>query len=1020
MTAPAVYGRRLILTLIVLALMFAAGWQRLAIEADVVGFLPQGDPVVTDALGVFQHHPIQDHLVIDIGLAEDNPDLLVECGQRVEELLRRSKLFKAVGSKEFQTFLPDLALHVVHQMPVLFTADDLRNRVAPLLDPQAVQNRLSVVQASLLDLQGIGQSIFIARDPLGLKDIILEQLAQLAPSRSARVYKGKIVSEDGRHLLVTASSAVSSTDTDFARQVADVMKTIDADLQATYGGSGHALVLTPMGAYRIALDNELIARRDVRNAILWATFGILLLLVFSFPRPYLGVLSLLPALAGAAAAFLVYSLFHETISLMVLGFGGAIISISVDHGIAYLLFLDRPYRTFGKEASREVRAVGLAAVLTTIGAFSALMFSGFPILKQLGLFTALGIAFSFMFVHTVFPRIFTEMAASRKRRMPLHGIVQRLSRTGGKGLAAALGLGLFMLFFIRPDFNVSLESMNTVSAATKAAEATLVKVWGMEFRKVYVMTEGDNLKTLQAKGDKVAAMIAREQRSGALAAGFVPSMIFPGVQLQQDNFAAWKTFWNGQRRTALENVLQQAAGDLGFAADAFEPFFESLAADTLLIAPMTIPQEYFRMLGIGQDAESKIWRQVCELTTDTGYHAEEFLDKYANLGKIFDPEMFAERLGKLLFATFTKMLAIIGVSVFLLLLLYFVDVTLTLIAFLPVAFALVCTLGSLKLLGRPLDIPSLMLAIIVVGMGVDYALFFVRSHQRHSESEHPHRGLIHMTIFLAGASTIIGFGVLSSAQHSLLRSAGLSLLLGTAYALAGTFIILPPLLKALNLRRMKKPRSGSLQRRVNQRFRMLEAYPRLFARFKMRFDPMFAELPDLLTPSKSVRTIMDIGCGYGIQTAWMLERFPTAGIVAMDPDADRIRVAEKVAGKKGSITVGAAPKIPVPSNSADLVVMLDIAHYLNDQALKETLNRLHDCMRNNGRLLIRATVPPQRRFPFLYWVEETRLRLRRVPSFYRSVDALKAMLQKAGFKVERTNISGGRGELYWLIAVRST
>ena len=60
---------------------------------------------------------------------------------------------------------------------------------------------------------------------------------------------------------------------------------------------------TPMGAYRIALDNELIVRKDVRNAILFATLGIVLLLIFTFPRPYLGLLSLLPAIAGGTTPY---------------------------------------------------------------------------------------------------------------------------------------------------------------------------------------------------------------------------------------------------------------------------------------------------------------------------------------------------------------------------------------------------------------------------------------------------------------------------------------------------------------------------------------------------------------------------------------------------------------------------------------------------------------------------------------------------------------------------------------------
>ena len=1020
MMEPSVYWRRLIVTLIVVGLLFAVGWQRLTIEADVVGFLPQGDPVVADALQIFQNHPIQDQLIIDIGLAEENPDLLVACGRRVEEHLLRSGLFKTVGLQAFKSFLPDLAFHTVEQMPVLFSADDLRQRVEPLLDPKTVQSKLSAVQASLFDLKGIGQSAFIPSDPLGLKDIVLERLGHLAPTRSARIYKEQIISEDGRHLLVTADSSGSSTDTAFARQVAELMQAIANDVNKTYGKEGFAITLTPMGTYRIALDNELIARQDVRNAILLATLGIVLLLVFSFPRPYLGVLSLLPAMAGASAAFCVYSLIHETISLMVLGFGGAIISISVDHGIAYLLFLDRPHRTFGKEASQEVRAVGLVAALTTMGAFSALIVSGFPILEQLGQFTALGIAFSFLFVHTIFPRIFSEMQAARTRRMPLHGVVDMFSRAGTKGLVAALILGVAMLFFIRPDFNVSLESMNTVSAETKAAEETISRVWGSAFNKVYLMTTGDTLKALQDKGDQVAGMITRERQAGSLSGGFVPAMLFPGRQRQQDNFAAWKAFWSVERRAALEEVMQKVSVDLGFAVGAFEPFFNMLATEIPPAAAMAIPQEYFRVLGIAQDAETKTWRQVSGLTIGKSYDAEAFIDTYGSLGKFFDPQFFSERLGQLLFATFTKMLAIIGLSVFILLLFYFVDLPLTLIALLPVVFALVCTLGSLKLMGRPLDIPSLMLAIIIIGMGVDYALFLVRSYQRYDDAEHPHHGLIRMTVFLAGVSTIIGFGVLSTSRHALLRSAGLSLLLGISYALIGAFVILPPLLKALKKRRMQKPVSGGIQKRVMQRYCMLEAYPRLFARCKMYFDPMFAELPDLLKPSQGARTVMDIGCGYGIQTAWMLEYFPEAEVMAIDPDADRIRVARRVAGKRARISVGGAPDIPALSESADLVVMLDIAHYLDDRDLQQTLQHLYDCLKNKGRLIIRVTVPPNRRVPVLYWIEEFRLRLSGMPSFYRTEDVLQAILAEAHFKVEQTFISGGQGELFWLTAVKNS
>jgi uncharacterized protein len=1021
MVSTAFHWRRLIITLVVVTGLFAVGLSRLNIETDIVGFLPKGEPVISDALYIFKNHPIQDQLIIDVGLETENPDLLVECGRRIENLLRQSKLFEKVGLQDFQSLIPDLAFHILNHLPLLFSTEELQNQIQPLLDPLKIRKKIAAVQLSLSNLEGIGQAEFISRDPLGFKDIVMARLVHLAPTQSANIYQGQLISKDGRHLLVIAESAASGTDTVFARRAAALIDTITAEMEHLYAKSGRRITLTPMGAYRVALDNELIVRKDVRNAILFATIGIVLLLIFTFPRPYLGLLSLLPAVAGAMIALFVFSLIHDSVSLMVLGFGGAIMSISVDHGIAYLLFLDRPHRTYGKDASHEVRAVGLVAALTTIGAFAALNFSGFPILAQLGQFTALGISFSFIFVHTVFPMIFTEMPAARSRRMPLQNTVNKLAKTGKKGAFAALLFGVVMLFFAKPHFNVSLNSMNTVSTATNAAEDMISKVWGMEFNKIYVMTEGETLNELQLKGDRLAAMMAHERRSGSLSAGFVSSMVFPGAERQRQNFSAWKKFWNPNRITELTKSLKEAALGSGFTADAFEPFFAMLKADSYDPASMIIPEKFFGLLGITSDPAKKAWRQVSSLKTGKGYSAEAFHAQYGTLGKMFDPNFFSQKLGRLLFATFTKMLVIIGLSVAVLVFLYFVDLSMTLLALLPVIFALISTLGTLHLIGHPLDIPGLMLGIIVIGMGIDYSLFFVRSYQRYGDPTHEYFGLIRMTVFLAGASTIIGFGVLCTAQHSLLRSAGLTSVFGIGYSLIGAFVILPPLLEyRLRTRQEDRPQPDRIQDRILWRYKNLEAYPRLFARFKMQFDSMFAELPRLLASCGGIRHMMDIGCGYGVPAAWLLERFPGARITGFDPDAGRVRVAARVVGESGAVTTGRAPNIPDVSQPVNLAMMLDMVHFLSDDDLKLTFKQLYDRINPGGRLILRAAVPPTGHGSWAWRLENLRLKFNQIHPCHRSAENIKALLIQAGFEIEQIEASGTKGELVWLFASKKS
>jgi uncharacterized protein len=1019
MQSTTVRWRRLILVFLAVSILFALGLSRLEIDADIIAFLPQADPVISDALHIFRNHPIQDQVIIDVSLSADNLDMLVGCGQQIEKRLKASGLFKSVGIQDFQTLMPDLLFYLLDHLPVMFSAEDLQNSIQPRLETDRVREKLEETQSNLFNLAGIGQAEFIAKDPLGFRDLVMARLADLAPIQSATIYKGQIISADGKHLLVVADSITSSTDTLFARKAATLIQTISEELNQAYADSGYRITLTPMGAYRVALDNELIVRQDVRNAILLAALGITLLLIFTFPRPYIGLLSLLPAIAGSMTAFFVFSLVHPSVSLMVLGFGGAIISISVDHGIAYLLFIDRPYTTYGKKASAEVRAVGLVAVLTSVGAFAALHISGFPILAQLGLFTALGLLFSFFFVHVVFPLIFPVMPPARPRILLLQKLVEKFARTGKKGALLALIFATGMLFFAKPQFNVSLSAMNTVSQATAAAEDLVSKVWGLAFNKVYIMTAAASPAELQQKGDSLLEVIEEAQQAGMLSSAFVPSMIFPGKERRRQNLAAWKTFWNEARTASLKQSISTAAADLGFTANAFAPFFKLLHPDDDYLEQMDVPEQFFSLLGIAPGTAEKPWVQVSGLNTAKYYQADEFYEKYQSVGKIFDPDFFSQRLGKQLHSTFTKMLVIIGLSVTILLFLFFLDLTLTLTALLPVIFALVSTLGTLKLIGHPLDIPGLMLAIIVIGMGIDYSLFFVRSYQRYGEFSHPYFGLIRMTVFLAAASTLIGFGVLCAAQHSLLRSAGITSLLGIGYALIGAFLILPPVLTyRFQDRQNQDGRRGSLRNRALGRYKHLEPYPRIFARLKMRFDPMFTELPQFLEPLEKIDVIWDIGCGFGVQAAWMLERFPGARVFGIDPDIRRVEVASRVVGKRGSIQVGLAPEIPKVAAPVDLAIMLDIIHYLNDEDLKLTLTHLLEHLRPDHHLFIRTPIPPTRRFPWAWWFEKGKQKFLRKPSYDRSAQEIEPIIIQAGFQIERTQPSGSKGELLWFILKR--
>ena len=1008
--------RFLTLTLAVTLGLFGWGLSRLEIDTDILGALPKTDPVVADGSYLLLHHPMQNLVVVDVAVDPPDLDALVAAGRKVETRLKESGLFKSVGTEDAGGLLPELLDHVSGHLPILFSATQLQAEILPLLEDGEIGRRVEQIHSGLLGLEGIGRGEQIAQDPLNLTGLVLKRLAHLVPAGDARIVRGQLISGDGRHLLVMASPAESSTATEVAGRISECLDAIAADLTRAHRPDDRSTTLTTAGAFRAALDNQEIIKQDIALAMTLSTIGVALLLFFAFRRPVVGLFSLLPAMAGTMLAYFIFSLFHQSISVLVLGFGGAIISFTVDQGTSYLLFLDRPFSTSGKTASVETWSMSLVASLTTVAAFGTLCFSGFPVFVQLGQFTMLGAGLSFLIVHLVFPRIFPSLPPGGERSLHLQKVVDALGGTGRTGFWAAALFAVAILPFARPVFDVSLQAMNTVGAATRAAETLLTDVWGGMFDKVYVLTEGPSIEALQAQGDALVARIDADLRAGALSAGFVPSMIAPGTELRQRNFAAWREFWNPDRVEALKRALGTAAAASGFAEDAFAPFYAMAGAASPPAADARILERFPGFMGISRSPEGSAWIQVSTLTTGPAYDPRRFYDDYRASAKVFDPLYFSERIGALLFDTAALFFLINLASSFVIVAVLILDGALTLATLLPSIWAMIATLGTLNLMGRPLDIPGLMLSIIVFGLGIDFSIFYVRSYQRYGTLDHPAFSLIRMAIFLSAVATLSGFGAMWGANHSLLRSTGITAFLGIAYSMLGSFLILPALLERIGRRRLNRLAPGSnLCARGWARYRHMEAYPRLFARFKMHLDPMFAELEDILRSVEGVKAILDVGTGYGVPASWLLERFPDAQVRGVEPSAERVRVANMALGARGCVAQGRAPEIPEVETPVDLGTMIDMVHFLTDAAAALTLSRVRARMRAGALLILRASLTPTRRLPWSWWAQNLALRAAGVPVFYRPLPHLAELVAAAGFRVERTLPSGPDGELVWLV-----
>jgi 2-polyprenyl-3-methyl-5-hydroxy-6-metoxy-1,4-benzoquinol methylase len=102
--------------------------------------------------------------------------------------------------------------------------------------------------------------------------------------------------------------------------------------------------------------------------------------------------------------------------------------------------------------------------------------------------------------------------------------------------------------------------------------------------------------------------------------------------------------------------------------------------------------------------------------------------------------------------------------------------------------------------------------------------------------------------------------------------------------------------------------------------------------------------------------ILDVGCGFGLFAAYFGQTHPRRSILGVDPNAKRIKMAEKVASslalKNHQFLAGDVRDVSV-EGPFDAAYVLDVMHHIPEKDQIPVLERLRDLLKPNGMLLIK-------------------------------------------------------------------
>lgn len=744
-----------------------AGWfivTQTKISAELALLLPPGQSPEEQVL-VDQLRQGAASRVILLGIRGNNLDMLASLSKKLAARLRASGHFAHVynGDRHWVKSQQEWIFQYRYLLSPAMTASHFT--VTAL--HESLEARVNELVSPLAPL--VKQSL--AADPTG--DFVTV-IAQWMPTTTPATHRGVWVSSDRRWGLLMIETRAAGFDLDTQE---DIQGWIQMEFNALIDSLSVApkpeLVMTGPAVFAVQ------SREEMKTEAQWLSLasGILVvLIIFAAYRSWTIVgLCVLPLGSGLVAGIACVNIVFGYVHGVTLAFGATLIGVAVDY----------PIHLFSHLTRNNPEAVPLPTiwptlrlgVATTVIGYSALLFSGFPGLTQLGLFAITGISTSAVVTRWVVPAVIPA---------------QYGSRAGGTKVVAAIDWlpkmkVLLPFFFIlasgglvissKPVWESDLANLSPVAPDHRMLDQKLRReLGGPDVRHMVVVvaqTEEEALKRSEALVPVLNRMVTEGLIGGYdLAARYLPSQ---ATQRKRQALLP--------EADELRAHIREATKGLPFNPDVFEPFVRDIrkAKTQDLLTLANFPQTGLRL-----KMESLLfsrhnqWVAVVPLQNVTDWHgvqealAEQSRDGVSSL----DIKEASNHVVTTYLQEMLRLLAGGGIAVVAALFLGLRSGLAVVRVFFPVVVAAGVVVGTLHFLDHRLSLFHLASLLLVGGLGLDYGLFFHRAAGSWEERVRTVHALV-----VCCSTTVGAFGLLALSRFPVLQAIGATAALGSLLCL---------------------------------------------------------------------------------------------------------------------------------------------------------------------------------------------------------------------------------------------
>ena len=767
-----------ILLIIIVLCVFSA--LRLDYKENIADFLPT-DPEKERYTSVYDDLSNQGQITV-IFFGDDMDDIIdaMDDFESNWHKLDTTLLVNDLRCKIDDRLVFDAIDFIRENQPLFLTDDDYRRMDSLLAEPDYVATCMRNIKRILAFPTASFVVEGIQADPLNLYSPTLQRLTALNATEGYRVEDDYLFNEAGDKAFAFFSSPFSGNDT----KNNAILVTLMDNVIKTTSDCHQNVKISAVGAPTIAVTNAQQVKKDSFLSISLAIVLIFSILMFTMARKrnliWLGI----SILFGWIFALAVIALFKTSISIIVVGIGSVIVGIAVNYPLHYLDHIKQEPNK--REALKDVIQPLVIGNITTVAAFACLIFVKAEAMHDLGLFGALMLVGTILFVMVFLPLF--AVSPKKTHKLFVDSGKEPSEKWRKIKLYAFWPLVIITLilsyFSQNTSFDSDLHNINYMTEQQKEDLAVLSESLNNddEMDLIYVVSEGADFQEVLRQNEILLETFESSDNSIKISG---PNGLLPSIEKQQQSLEKWADFW--QRHSEIAKTVENEAIKAGFTANAFATFSQNIdkqyvtkSADEMealseLCKTYTLKHDNLTRLvnfvRVPANESESVKRQIRDMigpSTGTGtVYAFSINDVGSNLVNALSDD-------------FDYILYVCSIVVFFFLCLSFGRLELSLLAFLPLTIGWAWILGIMDLTGLQFNIVNIILATFIFGQGDDYTIFITEGLLYEYAYGKKMLKNYRNSVILSGILMFIGIGTLIFAKHPAMKSLAEVAIIGMA------------------------------------------------------------------------------------------------------------------------------------------------------------------------------------------------------------------------------------------------